>query len=290
MRYESLSDMMRKRAEAKASGSKKRAPLHTLKECCEEAGISPQWFGRWAAQFPGAPKPVQGVFHNHRMPYYHKREVVQWINQIKEKLANQKGTVIMPSIQDALKQALERAVTPTPAPMGQPAIPSDWDDEGGVKEIKETITATNKENNVPTTQPTNISKETFEYILENPRSTRIQIMRALTERGYSAKTISSLLAQMREQGMVDGDAKEGLFAIVDEYRPIKQNKYVKRTKRKYVRVKPLANRKVSEAPALKEKKEAVPPEQFVFKLLESLTVLQARAVYDELKKIFGETK
>jgi len=34
----------------------------------------------------------------------------------------------------------------------------------------------------------------------------------------------------------------------------------------------------------------VPPEQFVFKLLESLSVLQARAVYDELRKIFGEQK
>lgn len=227
MRYETLSDMMRRRKADKASG-KRHEPLHTLKECCEAAGVSPQWFGRWAAQYPGAPKPVQGVYHNHRTPYYRKREVVQWVKQLKEQLANQKGTFIMPSLQEALQQAINRAN----------AVPAEWDDEPSAQstqpqqsmqpapqpEMKEPAMQTAQTHKLPATafKPTNnVTRETFNHVRDNPGISRADATNQLVAKGFSAKTVSALISQMVQQDLIKKDANNCLCALVPEYIPLK---------------------------------------------------------------------
>jgi hypothetical protein len=326
--------MMRRRKADKASG-KRHEPLHTLKECCEAAGVSPQWFGRWAAQYPGAPKPVQGVYHNHRTPYYNKREVVQWIKQLKEQLSNQKGTFIMPSLQDALKQAIERTNS----------VPSEWDDEPDQTTPQTTQTTQPQETSVQPTQTThpvpssafkptnNVTRETFNYVRDNPGISRIKATNDLVAKGFSGKTVSALISQMVQQEMFHRDNYNCLRALVPEYTPLKTYSTVvtkklaelmprahlrmvmRDGKRMLIEDKPKPRKKAVAAPKrtytrrtqVVDTVEAAPlpvtmveepvvvapavrPQVTGNDILNQLTLVQAKQLYDELKKFFGDTK
>jgi NAD(P)H-hydrate repair Nnr-like enzyme with NAD(P)H-hydrate dehydratase domain len=75
----------------------------------------------------------------------------------------------------------------------------------------------------------NVSRETFNYIKNNPGSKRMEIITALGHRGFGKASVSSLIAQMRKSGMVHDT--DGLwYADVNEYTPIKNSSYKKKTK------------------------------------------------------------
>ena len=85
----------------------------------------------------------------------------------------------------------------------------------------------------------NISRVTFDYIKNNPGSTRKEIIQALEHQGYNAGSTSSLIAQMRRNKMIH-DKDDLYYADIAEYRPIKSLKAIK---------------KMEEAPTLKRKYE-----------------------------------
>jgi len=107
MKHESVSQMFQRYHADKANGVK-HTPLHTLQECCEEAGIDPRIFGRYAAQYPNAPQPVLNSAKNvarGAVKYYRKHEVVQWVNQVRKQKEK-----AMPDIKSALEKALSQTV------------------------------------------------------------------------------------------------------------------------------------------------------------------------------------
>jgi hypothetical protein len=179
----------------------------------------------------------------------------------------------MPDIKTALEQALAKA---------QPAtqLPTDWDDEGGEAAI-ETITTKAKEATMPRhffTTTNNVTRATFDFVLNNPGKTRIEIARRLAEQGFAKGSTSSLLGQFIKQGQI-AERDGFLFAQQAEYRPLKTSQR-----------KPA----VVAAPVPKVTKPEPAPQIAAFdvawnaeNLLNSLSIKQARALYDELRKIFG---
>jgi hypothetical protein len=229
----------------------------------------------------------------------------------------------MPSLQDALNDAMRKAMETPPATT---TIPADWDDEGGAAKIEE----------VKTPKRMNISKETFYFVKDNPGLTRRQIMDAMSQRGFLDRTIGALLSTFLLQGMLRGAHNTGLYTVNDKYTPPKAHAMFR--KRAYDTMSPAALMRKNKrlAKALKEQRkqvtvvprdnttaglqklaenkrvlvdvrnkttkvvtEAAQPVPQVEPVkngwsardaLDSLSVLQAREMYNELKKLFGDNK
>lgn len=200
----------------------------------------------------------------------------------------------MPDIQTAFKTALTRTLT-------------EWDDDEGtnvpVPSSKQPVSLSS----VPTqgipmaktfNVTNNISRVSFQYIKDNPGSTRKEIITALDHQGFNSGSTSSLIAQMRRNKMIH--EKNGLhYADVDEYRPLKSLKAIKKMegepipKRKYEKKSEgIAALRADTAPVLD-----IPVQRsFLTKLvrtqdpddiIKNLSVFQARELYDRLKQIFN---
>ena len=200
----------------------------------------------------------------------------------------------MPDIQTAFKTALTRTLT-------------EWDDDEGtnvpVPSSKQPVSLSS----VPTqgipmaktfNVTNNISRVSFQYIKDNPGSTRKEIITALDHQGFNSGSTSSLIAQMRRNKMIH--EKNGLhYADVDEYRPLKSLKAIKKMegepipKRKYEKkLEGIAALRADTAPVLD-----IPVQRsFLTKLvrtqdpddiIKNLSVFQARELYDRLKQIFN---
>lgn len=147
----------------------------------------------------------------------------------------------------------------------------------------------------------NLTRATFDQIKEHP-DTRPRITSALVERGYQYNSVSAIIGHMIKGGLVAPGADGVLRALSDEYRPIKAKD--KRKPSKPVKLGPLLKAKMAQqAQAPRQAPAAAPAPRVVIKrpvsepsawsvrsALEGLSVLQARELFDELKKIFGEAK
>jgi hypothetical protein len=128
----------------------------------------------------------------------------------------------MPDIQTAFKQALSKTL-------------ADWDDEGEAPSVQP-VSASFSQPTQPTQEipmkktfgvTNNISRVTFDYIKNNPGSTRKEIIQALEHQGFAGGSTSSLIAQMRRNKMVH-ETNNLYYADIDEYRPIKSLKALKK--------------------------------------------------------------
>jgi len=291
----------------KANGVK-HTPLHTLQECCEAAGIDYRWFGRMAAKHADAPKPVLEHAKNRwksGKKYYRKHEFVQWVNQVRKQKEK-----AMPDIKTALEKALSQTANAWAA-----------DDEAHQniqpKQEKTLIVA-------PTPEKTdkritnNVSRTTFHYIRDNPGLTIDQVTNRLVAQGFNANSVSSLCYQMARVRLIVADANGKLTAVVKDYAPIQQprRRKVKATPAKAqvkapvkapVKAQPTPDRKhvtiintrtgevINPKPsagiaALPTKATTAPQINAAWDaetLLNNLSIKQARALYDELRKIFG---
>lgn len=163
----------------------------------------------------------------------------------------------------------------------------------------------------------NISRVTFGYIKNNPGSTRKEIIIALEHEGFSAGSVSSLIAQMRRNKLIH-ETNNLYYADADEYRPLKSLKAIKKLeaaaepkpKRKYTKrtdsgvtgIGALLKAKL-EAPSDDAMDAAAyamgghePAPKRVITLtrrkspediVNNMTVYEARELYVHLKQIFG---
>ena len=317
MRHESVSQMFQRYHTDKKNGVK-HTPLHTLQECCEEAGIDPRLFGRYAAQHPNAPQPVLNSAKNvgrGAVKYYRKPEFVQWVNQVR-----QQKEKAMPDIKTALQQALAQTRQQTIAMAAM-----DWaaDDEAHQKiepKQEKTMTVTVSATTPTPAKPasTNVSRSTFEYVRDNPGVKMDAVMTALEGRGFKGSSVSSLIYQMIKVRLIVADPNGKLTAVVSEYVPIQTSMIRKRKAKAKDKAKAQAKpvlaaglasiAPVVEAPLPRKHIEivntrtgeiinprptpvAAAPQMSMTldaeTLLNNLSIVQARALYDELRKIFG---
>lgn len=215
----------------------------------------------------------------------------------------------MPDIQTALKSALSKTL-------------QQWDDDDGENlsppptintTINNSVSAPSQ--GIPMTKAfhvtNNVSRATFEYIKDNPGSTRKEIIKALEHQGFSQGSVSSLVAQMVRNKLVHA-TNDLYYADVPEYRPLKSLKAIKKLeglapapKRKYTKkdttgIGALLREKLEAAPEPTHHEDQTPPVVVTRKgfvslvrnrtpesIVDNMTVYQARELYLHLKTLFG---
>lgn len=191
---------------------------------------------------------------------------------------NRKGTV-MPDLQSALKNAIE---TWEPTPTGQL--------------LKEKLMSKKPKFEVKN----NVTRVTFDYVKLHPGTTAAAACKDLAKNGYKESSVTALMAQFVRAGLAVRDNNHGYRVVVDEYVPMKASqKYTK----KHTKVKAATTNDHKRPQATTPQSDgiaALQPEAtakrivntIVFgktpeEVIKHMTVLQARELYDYLKKIFG---
>jgi hypothetical protein len=130
----------------------------------------------------------------------------------------------------------------------------------------------------------NVTRATFDFVKNNPRQSCKTICKALEKQGYKPASVGSLLTQFVKNGLCARDANSNYTAIANEYSPVKANK---RLKVNQVIQKAKATRGQGIAALSAQPTPKAIPKTDIQSILNGLGILQARALYDELKKIFG---
>ena len=166
----------------------------------------------------------------------------------------------MPDIATALREALNEWEPPAPTPPPAPAKPY--------------FTVTN-----------NVCRTTFDYVRDNPGKTRVEVAKALEQQGFKPGSVSSLLGQMLKQGVMRESAHL-LYVTTNEYTPLKSTKALKA-----LAAKPQAQQRKVVTITRRTAPVAEPTPQSstwnVTDQLNSMSIVQARLMYDALRKIFG---
>ena len=126
----------------------------------------------------------------------------------------------------------------------------------------------------------NVTRETFNYIKDNPGLRRVQIATAMENRGFKKSSTLSLTSQFVRSGMAR-IVDHGVFVAQSEYAPVKAQKIKK------AKVTKVTAKKV-ETPIIESVAQPeVQHDTLVKAMLSRMSILQAREMYDELKKIFA---
>lgn len=130
----------------------------------------------------------------------------------------------------------------------------------------------------------NVTRATFDYVKNNPRQSCKTICKALEKQGYKPASVGSLLTQFVKNGLCVRDANNNYTTIVNEYTPIKASKKLK-TDQVIQKAKTTRGEGIA---ALSPQPKYIPVTEWnVQAVLNDMSIVQARAMYDELKKIFG---
>lgn len=133
----------------------------------------------------------------------------------------------------------------------------------------------------------NVTRATFDYVKNNPHQSCKTICVALEKDGYKPSSVGSLLTQFVKNGLCTRDANNNYTAIAHEYTPVKARKQVKA---KQVIAKAKATRGEGIAALGAQPTQRVAPIVTAWDadtIINNIGLKQARALYDELKKIFG---
>jgi len=137
----------------------------------------------------------------------------------------------------------------------------------------------------------NVSRATFDYIKANPGA-RSGIVAALAQQGYKTNSVTSLITQMLRQGVLVIGAGNVLRTAQAEYVPIKSTR--KRKEKETMPERPVSLPPAAGIAAIAPTPVPIPVPVVVTNEVEhiliTLPIKQARALYDELSKIFGDAK
>ena len=126
-----------------------------------------------------------------------------------------------------------------------------------------------------------VCRAVFDYIYDHQGMRVDKVVDALIDCGYKKTSIGSLISQMVAQKMVERTVDGFLWPMVKEYQPLKSTR-----KRKYSR-KPVVK---ALAIVAKQQPDAAVVRMTSAKVLESMSVKEAHALYLELLSMFGESK
>jgi hypothetical protein len=146
----------------------------------------------------------------------------------------------------------------------------------------------------------NVSRETFNYVRDNPNSTGKQIMDALEARGFTRNSVGSLLTQCSRQGLIARKDNGQYIALASEYQPLKASKQLYKEKAKAkAAAKNKASKPAKPKPKLEQGIAALKVEPRVEEkptiktawdaetVINNIGLKQAHALYKELGKYFG---
>jgi len=137
------------------------------------------------------------------------------------------------------------------------------------------------------TPTNNVTQETFNYVKNNPNKNSGEIRAALVARGFNDGSVGSLITQFTKQGQFVKDHNGNYKTIASTYTPLKSSKHFRtedKRKNKTVAVKPKP--RVEGIAALAPQVTAT-TQWDADTIINNIGLKQARALYDELKKLFG---
>jgi hypothetical protein len=70
----------------------------------------------------------------------------------------------------------------------------------------------------------NVSRETFNFVKNNPAQSYTTIVEAMAKRGFKKTSVASLLTQFVKQRLISRDEDGVYYAEVEEYSPLKSTK------------------------------------------------------------------
>ena len=199
----------------------------------------------------------------------------------------------------ALRDSLEKAIAEKQARAAKlQATMDDWSEDEPVNEKPTAVITTTKDikdTMTYTPKTVSISEGTFNYVKAHPYTTKAEAVEALAEEGYNRASTISLISHMIRQRLVSSDANGKLTAIVKAYTPLKATPKVvgrkptvqpSRTEHKQINItvngepisKPSGGIPMLVKPALAAS---------VKDMLDKISVNEARALYLELKSMFG---
>jgi hypothetical protein len=218
-----------------------------------------------------------------------------------EKAKQLKGEA-MPDINTALRTALENSKRET-----LNKTLKAWEEDEKETQLEKPMTA-GKTNLFEVT--TNVSRETFNFVRDNPGCNMAQIKQALSLKGFNTGSVGSLLTQFVFQKHIHRGVDGSHTIISKEYTPLmsrakwdKLHGITNTDKRKARMVKKIqkviAEKQKQDAKAtgisalpVQEKKREITSILLTRNwtaqgVVDKLTVMQARQLYDLLKQIFG---
>lgn len=190
----------------------------------------------------------------------------------------------MPDIRTALATALTQSRVRE--------IPADWDETN----------ATTKESTVKQLFKTtnNVTRETFNFVRDNPAQTAKQIRTHMAARGFNDSSVGSLLGQLVRSSMLELHKITHTYrALTKEYTPIKIGtlKLSRTLEKKAAKKAALAQKKtnavagIATLTATHTQATVTPPvtQQLTAKqVLETLSIKEAHVLYRELQTMFGD--
>lgn len=150
------------------------------------------------------------------------------------------------------------------------------------KQVKNTLPQIFKPTN-------NVTQETFNYVRDNPNSTSAEIRKALVARGFNAGSVGSLITQFVKQEQFTKDHNDRYRTIVNAYTPLKSTKKYRATGARTSKIVQIKSKPKSAGIAALhvDTTPKVKPSWDVDTVLDTMSIVQARTLYDALKKIFG---
>lgn len=127
----------------------------------------------------------------------------------------------------------------------------------------------------------NVTHRTFDAIRDNPGMTGEQAMRMLEGEGFKRTSVSSLITQFVRSGTMHRDSEGKLHVTSSKYKPPKRFKKPAKVKGTAFPLTPQTTRTTSLVQVVG------PIQRTADDILNTLTLREARAVFDELKKVFG---
>ena len=208
----------------------------------------------------------------------------------------------MPDIKTALSTALEEGKRKFLT-----ATITDWDEHE--KEIR---TQQPQQEKAMFTATGHLSKDTFDFIkMHGGKFTGTQVEKEMEKLGYKAPSVGALITQFKRANTIARNAEDGtLIAVAPEYTPIsgKYRKQVKADRKAAITAKRLATLAKNKAKAAKQQAQpqtlsdtitvsatngiaALQPAPVqkidVESVLNNMSIVEARKLYDELKKLFS---
>ena len=143
------------------------------------------------------------------------------------------------------------------------------------------------------TRTTDVTRETFNYVRDNPHRTTREIRNALVVQGHKESSVSALLSQMSRTGIITREKDGTYWTNAREYSPVKLSKLrkarttptptVRSPKPKVVLTRKEATITPSPAPVAPAPRVV----NSIDELISTLTIAQAKELFDKLRKMFA---
>jgi len=144
----------------------------------------------------------------------------------------------------------------------------------------------------------NVTQELFNFVKNNPNKNGVEIRDAMAAKGFKAGSVGSLLSQFFKQGQFARDHNFRYSVVVPAYTPLKSTRQFRAAGKRINKIVNIKSKPKSagiaalQVDTTTQKPFSVGTPKLMTQwdadtIINNIGLKQARALYDELKKIFG---